>query len=191
MKRTHHRHIEGMPTFLASPDNALAWAYEQRTGPNRPSDEEEAAQLLSLASAYVRRAQKAFAEGTVRLYRAVLLPKRVPWRESLRLDRLGLYWSLRRAGARVYYTPNGDTAGDESIPGTVLVGQVRPQGINWQESLLAFLNYGEDEWEARLNHDVPVEILAVGKEVLRVPMVGSSGPSNSRWRPNPPRSRGR
>jgi len=104
------------------------------------------------------------------------------------MDRLGLYWSFRRAGARVYYTPDGDTAGDESIPGTVLVGWVRPQEINWQESLLAFLNYGEDEWEARLNPDAAVDLLAVGREQLRVPMRGSSGPSNLRWRPNPGRS---
>lgn len=190
MKRYHHRPVDGMPAFLESADHALAWAYKQRFGPSQsagPSDEEEAAYHAALASAYVRRARKVFAEGSARLHRAVLLPRRVPWRESLRLDRLGLYWSFRRAGARVYYTPSGDTAGDESISGTVLIGRVRAQAINWKESLLAFLTYGEDEWEARLNPDVPVEILSVGREVLRVPMIGSSGPANSRWRPNPRR----
>lgn len=72
-----HRPVRG-PAFLSSPERALVWAYAQQHGPNEPHDEDELANLRWHAAAFVRRAQKVFADGGVRLYRAVLLPRRWP-----------------------------------------------------------------------------------------------------------------
>lgn len=69
---------------------------------------------------------------------------------------LGVYWSYRRGGAEAYWGNNNQDT-------IILKGYVRPEDVNWLETLATGL-YNIDEYELNLNQNAPIQVVEIVTE---------------------------
>lgn len=168
------------PDFLADGLSAFAWAIEnvELAAPDRGEDPlGHAAAMMNyrrMSYEYAAYAARVCADGRAVLYRALELPAGLPWKSTVELGRLGVFWSARMGGARVY----GSVAHPPPTETVVLECFAPPSSIDWPSAFEAFLGWGEDEWEVTLRCDNSVWLVRVGRRSLPRPVKGNTGPSD-------------
>ena len=168
------------PAVMASRGAALRWLRRQQAA-YVPSDREELSYLRRALNQLLESSAPFFSAGSATLYRAVLLPESVPWRETLRTERMGLSWTFDRAAARVYFTErDGDRNFDDALDGTIIEAVVGTGSVHWETTLIHTSLY-EEEREVRLLPEQPLLLTAVGDERLSPPVPASTGRVTQRW----------
>jgi len=169
-----------LPRFLRSTDVA-AWRWALKhvalDFDSKRDYRERAPEYRERAFTYALRARKIAREGSVEICRAIAIPHGTPWREAVRFDCLGKAWSAERCGAGVY----GMVPYDGPTREIHLVGRVAAADVDWAYGFESFLIYGEEQWEISLLNHVPVTVTEVDGEVLKTPIVGSSGTAGEYW----------
>jgi len=86
-------------------------------------------------------------------------------RQGIRMDEVGVFWSFREGCEQPHW---GTYA--EGYEEFVLFGVVRPEYVDWYNSLVLYANYGDMECEIRLLEGVPVTIIGINGEELPTPI---------------------
>ena len=149
--------MDGFPPNIKSYDQLQEFASD-----DEGKDLEAFAQantLLANADAYVELMEVYAGQEEVTLYRMLSIPSG----EKLSMDGIGVYWSYDWQCAETHW---GDP-GKEIL----LEGLVYPENIDWEGGFLAFLAYGEEECEVRVDKGSPVIIVSIDREAINPPVV--------------------
>ena len=200
-----HRPYDDVPPFLRSAEAAMEWLdlkglvektdfceyyyLHREFSEDAPREEiakhpEVIRQVRYHRGQYAEFAKEVYAAGVVEVFRTISVESH----DRVSLGSLGRYWSRYKI-ADSYWASYEEAVVDDPEPGEVeerhdvlIKARVEPTAIDWEEGFVAFLVFGEAEWEVRLRPDVPVEVLEVdggrtlGKKTFSPPVVGNSGP---------------
>jgi hypothetical protein len=192
-----------IPDFLESQESAAAWAlenvdvdvgaaktlddlYELLDDPADPDEDyhlfeqqADAERIIDAAADYSAFAREVYSRGEpITGYRAV----RVVGATTVRLDRLGKYWSRFRSGAQVL----GRVPDLEAKTDVILTGLILPDDVDWAHGFVSYCYYGSDQWEVPALADAPITVLAVDDVLQEPPVLGNTGPfeHDTGWEPN-------
>jgi hypothetical protein len=144
-------------------------------------DRDELGSLRESIAYYYDQVAPLLTQGYMTLYRALVLPEDRPWRDALRLDRMGISWTFSREDARVYHAEDGESFSQEdALDGVVVEAVVEASAVNWETSMIHLSLYDEER-EVRLLADRPLTITAVGDERLDPPLRANTGQVTQRW----------
>lgn len=170
-----------LPSFLASDAAAEKYALSAADLPDEEDDPEgfdiAADQTRVFARDFAAFARGLCASEQFEVCRAIAVPRDAGWRSSVSVRCLGKSWSAKACGAGVYGRVDHRT----STRVVRLRGLVRPADVEWDVSLMTFVEYAHLEWEVRLKDDATVQLIEVDGESLSPPVEGSAGAHGEDW----------
>lgn len=170
-----------LPAFLATDAAAEKYALSAADLPDEEEDPEgfeiAADQTRVFARDFAAFARDLCASERFEVCRAIAVPRDAGWRSSVSVRCLGKSWSAKACGAGVYGRVDHRT----STRVVRLRGLVQPADVEWDVSLMTFVEYAHLEWEVRLKDDAPVRLIEVDGESLSPPVEGSAGAHGEDW----------
>jgi hypothetical protein len=121
----------------------------------------EANRALDNAVYYVDYMLDAEKEDGVILYRSLT----AAGHKGIRFEGVGVYWAYDANCAEPHWGEYGE--GHDTY---VLTCVVRPENIDWEGGFVAFLAFGEEECEVRVDPGAPILITEIDGEPLDVPI---------------------
>lgn len=171
-----------LPSFLASDQAAVKYAIGFSYLPDEDDDpegfERESEDIGQRARDFAAFARELCASERFEICRAIAVPRDLAWRAAVSVRCLGKSWSAKACGAGVY----GQVDHRGPTRKVQLVGRVRPEDVEWEESFETFIEYAYLEWEVRLKDDAPVQLTEIDGEALSPAIEGSAGSHGEDWR---------
>ncbi len=167
-----------IPLFLSSTEKAKRWilknADSSSFGETRAEISEHAE---TVAVEYVSFAEDAFADGEIRVWRAMKVPFLPNGDLDLKIDCLGKAWSFRKSGVGVY----GSVPHKGQLADIVVEGVVSPADVDWGYGFVSYSYYGDSQSEVSMKANAPVLIVAVNDKPLPTPVHGNTGDAREQW----------
>jgi len=172
-----------IPYFLENEDAAFQWAdknvdhgfWEEDDDKNRKAAGRDI--LQERASQYSEFCGDAYAEGEVRIFRAVRVPVNKHGKPRIQYDNLGTSWSAEERGAQV----QGSVPYKGPVTDVIIEAVVSVDDIDWEFGYTSFVYYGEDQWEVAVKEGSDVRVEAVDGIHLKKPLLGNVGDTAEHW----------
>jgi len=119
----------------------------------------KANEVLERTDFYVGFMLEAEEKDAVELYRSISVRDR----RYIRRKGVGVFWSYEYHCAQSHW-------GSAVLPDFVLTGVVRPENIDWEGGYAAFIEFGEEECEVRVDEGAPILITEINGQELDDPI---------------------